>query len=505
MRPRNVLRATVSMLAALSVVQLPLLASPPGTPSAEAASGTPGAATAGDSLFPSMGNGGYDVTHYGISLTWYPRGQSIGAVDRVQATATQALSSFDLDLLGLTVRSVTVNGTAASFSQSGHKLVIRPASAIADGAGFTAVITYGGVPHYYVDPDGSHDGWIPTTDGATVLAEPVGAMTWFPVNNTPRDKATYNVSVSVPNGTTAVSNGVLTSTQVGASRTVWNWAESRPMANYLATVSIGRFTRYTGTTSTGVPLDSYIDPTLGSLSTARQQIPLMLNQMQSWFGPYPFEVAGIIADSVPNGYDLETQTRPVMMGDPPQSHLLHELSHSWYGDSVTIRDWGDIWLNEGFARYANWLWTQHVWGTTPSQQFTRTYNAHPASDPYWQLPPGAPRQRQEPVQAAGLRPGRDDAGGVAVDSRGRHLLHHPATVGGATPVLLRQHGWVPLPRRADLRQEAVAAVPRLAVPQREAVRLLTPRRAGSGSPGGRERRLRAPGRPLQATHAPPTG
>ena len=351
---------------------------------------TPGAPGSGDSLFPEMGNGGYDVEHYDIDLGWHRATRRIDATTAVMARATQHLSSFNLDLYRLDVDSVSVDGVPARFTHTGHELQVSPVSPIAGESQFTTVVEYGGRPHHYLDPDGSKDGWIRTPDGATVLAEPVGSMTWFPVNNTPRDKATYQVTVSAPKALAVVSNGRLTAKSVRKRRTSWTWTERNPMASYLATVSIGDYDRYVARTTSGIRLDSYVDPRLGSARQARALLPRMLTWLERRFGDYPFDVAGIIVDNVGVNYALETQTRPVFPRSVGEHELVHELGHQWFGNSVTPTDWSDIWLNEGFAGYVEWLWNARTGQGSTQQQFQSLYDSLGEADTFWDTPPAQP-------------------------------------------------------------------------------------------------------------------
>jgi aminopeptidase N len=357
--------------------------------SASAAEPSPGSPDSGDSLFPHQGNGGYDVQHYTIDLGWQRSG-SIGATTTVTATATQALSAFNLDLRRLRVHSVTVDGAAAGFTRAGSELTIRPRKPIADHASFTTVVRYGGTPHWLIDPDGSRDGWIATPDGATALGEPIGSMTWFPNNDTIRDKATYLFKVTAPKALTVESNGRLVSKQTHARTTTWTWRETDEMASYLASISIGRYDVVHTRTATGLRVDSYLDPRLSGGRKAAAQVPGVLAYWASLFGPYPFTSAGIVVDNVAVDYALEVQTRPVFAFTPDMSTLVHELAHQWYGDSVTPKDWSDIWLNEGFATYAEWLWTARTHRGYPHREFLSLYNGHAAQDPFWRTPVAEP-------------------------------------------------------------------------------------------------------------------
>jgi aminopeptidase N len=171
------------------------------------------------------------------------------------------------------------------------------------------------------------------------------------VNNTIRDKATYAISVDVPNRLKAASNGKLVRQDKGKRRTTWHWRETRPMAPYLPTVSIGKFRFYRGRTSSGVPLLTFVDAKLSTQRRARRELGRVVETLQRRFGKYPFATSGLIIDRIDVGYALETQSRPVLPGIAPGYLIAHEIAHQWFGNSVTPRDWKDIWLNEPKSGY----------------------------------------------------------------------------------------------------------------------------------------------------------
>ena len=377
------------LAAALAAVALPLGLVTPGAAQAAAGAGAAGGQGAGDSLFPSQGNTGYDVRHYGIRLAYSPRTRAVEATTTIAARATRRLSSFSLDLEGLTVTGVVVDGRAATFRRHDHKLVVTPARPVS-GA-FTTRVDYRGRPVTHTDPDGAEDGWVPTADGATVVSEPVGSMTWFPNNNTPRDKATYRISVTVPSALAVAGNGDLVGRRTRAGRTTWTWSQRRQMASYLAMISIGRYdvyhSRMTTTTGRRLPVWSFVEPGFGPLARQRRLIPEIVRFEERRFGPYPFTSVGIVVDRTDVGYALETQNRPTFDGVPDTLTLVHELAHQWYGDSVTLGDWQDIWLHEGFATYAEDLWTAAHGGPTTRRAFRTRYADNPASSSLWKPAP----------------------------------------------------------------------------------------------------------------------
>ena len=359
-------------------------AGPPSAP-------TPGAPGLGDPFFPLAGNGGYDVAHYRLDLGYDPAATRLDGFAVIQARATQSLSRFDLDLRGFyAVSAVTVDGRPAVVARDGQELVVTPARPLKAGSAFTVTVRYGGTPEPVVDPDESIEGFVPTADGAFVVGEPQGAPGWFPANDNPRDKATYDIAVTVPAGLTAMSNGRLVATRKGTGTTTWVWREADPMATYLATATLGRF-QLTTSKIDGIPSYVAVDPSQAAASApVLAKLPEMLRYFRRLIGPYPFDAVGAIVDDAPDvGYALESQTKPNFDRAPDEATLAHELVHQWYGNSVTLGSWPDIWLNEGFATYGEWLWDAHTGGPTPQARFDQLYAA-PAGGEFWTLPPADP-------------------------------------------------------------------------------------------------------------------
>lgn len=346
-----------------------------------------GAPGLGDPFFPLAGNGGYDVGNYSLKLDYEPSTSVLTGAAVITARATQDLSRFDLDLRGFTLANVRVDGRPAVFTRDGQELVITPARPIRARTVFVVSLSYTGVPEVVTDPDGSIEGWVPTVDGAFVVGEPQGSPSWFPANDNPRDKATYDVAITVPLGLTAMSNGVLTGTWSRGGRTTWAWRESSPMATYLATATLGRFT-LTRSRVAGVPSYVAVDPSQEAASApVLAKLPAMVDYFSSVFGRYPFDAVGAIVDDAPEvGYALESQTKPNFDRAPGEFTLAHEIAHQWYGNSVTLTVWPDIWLNEGFAAYSEWLWGEHTGQFTAQEVFDALY-AEPADSGLWSPPP----------------------------------------------------------------------------------------------------------------------
>jgi len=350
----------------------------------------PGAPGVGDPFFPLEGNGGYDVRDYHLALTWDPATTTLSGTARITAVATDPLTSFDLDLRGFDVSSVSVNRSAATFERDGQELIITPAHPLRARRPFVVVVQYAGTPEVVVDPDGSWEGWIASNDGTVALGEPQGTPAWFPANDHPTDKATFSLAITVPGDLVAVSNGKPARPTRRGDRTTYTWTEDKPMATYLATLSIGHFTMSVSRTSSGLPVINAVGPGLEADSAAAlARIPEMIDWLRTIFGPYPFSSTGAIVVDAPDvGYALETQDRPTFTWAPDDLTMVHELAHQWVGNSVSVATWPEIWLNEGFAGYVEWMWTEHDGGPTADESFADNYNSIPADDPFWQLPIG---------------------------------------------------------------------------------------------------------------------
>jgi len=363
-----------------------------GVPAAQAGIETEGSTGIGDSFFPNEGNGGYDVDNYDIELRYDPeRNRFLGGTStEVSAEVTQpnGLTQFDLDYRGPKVSAVTIDGQPALFVRDGSELVIDAPALIPNDEEFHVGVRYKGKPREVTDPDGSTEGWVRTDDGAFVVGEPLGGPAWFPSNNHPKDKALFDISVEVPKPYKAVSNGTLDVEKGGNERT-FNWTAEEPMATYLATATVGRFKTEKDTSPPGSTDFSYVavDPRFSGDGSIDKGFD-MIEFFEGIFGPYPFAATGGIVDAADVGYALETQTRPIYPGPPGAGLVAHELAHQWFGNDVSLEDWSQIWLNEGFATYANWLWSEFRGQQTLSEKLDTICQAGPSSG-NWSPPPGS--------------------------------------------------------------------------------------------------------------------
>ncbi|MFH8886919.1 M1 family metallopeptidase [Streptomyces sp. NPDC017949] len=398
--------------------------------------GRPGASGVRDPFFPRAGNGGYQVEHYDLDLAYDPADGQLHGTAVITARAEQGLSSFNLDFSGLKVEGVDVQGTGARYNRSGTELTVRPAKDLKKGEVFRTEIDYSGRPKPVVDPDGSEEGWIATADGAVGVGEPIGSMGWFPGNHHPGDKATYDIALTVPKGYEAVSNGALRSrTDVADGRTEFVWHSAEPMAGYLATAAIGKFDVTTGRTLSGIPVYNAVTPAEAQKSApALARLPEIVEWGSAKFGPYPFASVGtIVLPGGTLGYALETQTKPVYPGAPDENLILHELAHQWFGNSVSPKSWKDMWLNEGFATYAEWMWAEEHGGPTAQRRFQAILDGDTsvdqAADSEWDaFPPAAP-------------PGPEHISGDPVYVRGAMVLHRIRQEVGDEKFFALLRGW----------------------------------------------------------------
>lgn len=382
-------RRTVMLLAAAVVAAVVA-----GSTSATAAPPPPrfgaGSSGAGDPYFPLAGNGGIDVIHYDLDLDYTPpqpepaplTGSLVG-VATIDLVATAGIDRFNLDLRDLTATGVTVNGKSATFTQGPNELTITPRKKLRAGEAARVVVAYSGTTARPTDIEGVLYGWITTRDGAVVVSEPDGAATWFPANDHPTDKSTYTFEITVPEDLVAVANGLLDGSTTSGGFTTWLWNAPDPMAAYLATATIGDFELDQHTTPGGIPIIDAIDPTRTTAQVAALALTDdMIDFFADRFGPYPFVSYGAIVDDDTVGYALETQTRSFLGRSASEGTAAHELAHQWMGDHVSVARWADIWLNEGWATYGEWLWSEHR-GTSTAQADFDDVMRRPATDATW--------------------------------------------------------------------------------------------------------------------------
>ncbi|MEV5080284.1 M1 family metallopeptidase [Streptomyces sp. NPDC056159] len=314
----------------------------------------------GDRLFPYLGNPGYDVSSYDLSFTYGgDNGKPLQAVTTIDAWATENLERVNLDFAHGTVDAVEVDGVPAEFTTAGEDLVVTPKIPLSQGSWMRITV------HHTSDPvpmKGRDGGWVRTADGLAMANQADAAHMVFPCNDHPSDKAMFTFHVTAPDGYMAVANGLPAGVTRTGGTTTWTYRTQHPMATELAQVSIGRSTVVHRTGPHGLPLRDVV-PTEDreALEPWLARTPDQIAWMESKVGAYPFETYGVLMASAATGFELETQTlslfekklftEPALPRWYVESIMVHELSHQWFGDSVSPRTWSDLWLNEGHATW----------------------------------------------------------------------------------------------------------------------------------------------------------
>ncbi|MFD0419720.1 M1 family metallopeptidase [Streptomyces sp. NPDC127108] len=327
--------------------------------------------TAPDPYFPGNGDSRFRVHRYELELDYRPAPNRIAGAARLSAiTGRASLAEFQLNLGDFRIGRVRVDGRAAHYTHRGGKLRVRPAKALPAGSAFTVDVHYSGNPKPVNSPWGGL-GWEELTDGALVASQPVGAPSWYPCNDRPADKAAYQISITTPSAYQVVIGGRLLTRTTKASTTTWLYEQPAPTPSYLVGLSIGKYqTALLGDPGlSGVPQTGHFPAHLlaeFSRDFARQ--PQMMALFEDLFGPYPFAEYGVVVADEELDVPVEAQglslfgVNHVDGARGAERLVAHELAHQWFGNSVTIADWRHIWLNEGLAKYAEWLWSERSGG-----------------------------------------------------------------------------------------------------------------------------------------------
>jgi aminopeptidase N len=356
----------------------------------------------GDRLFPYLGNPGYDVASYDLSFTYSgSNSKPLQAVTTIDAWTTRDLDRLNLDFAHGKVESVEVDGEPAAFTSAGEDLVVAPEDRLSAGSWTRITVRHTSDPMMSGDEDG---GWVRTADGLGMADQADAAHLVFPCNDHPSDKAMFTIRVTAPNGYTAVANGLPTGVDRVGRSTTWTYRTLHPMATELAQVSIGRSTVLHRQGPHGLPVRDVV-PTADAkaLEPWLAETPDQIAWMESKVGPYPFETYGLLMARATTGFELETQTlslfekelftQPAYPKWYVRSIMVHELSHQWFGDSVSPRTWSDVWLNEGHATWYEALYAQEK-AHQPME--ARMKAAYAASD-RWRAAGGPPALPKAPA------------------------------------------------------------------------------------------------------------
>ena len=365
-----------------------------------------------DAYVPGHGDDGYEVRHYDLDLDYRLQSNRLSGHATITAVALEFLGSFSLDLIGLELTRITVQGRApASYRHRDGRLVVRPAMPLEVGQEFTVVVSYRGNPRPVPGVWGEA-GWEELADGVLVAGQPHGAPSWFPCNDRPSDKASYRISLSVPSEYHVAANGSLLSRRRKASTTTWVYDQPEPMATYLATVQVGRYVARP--IAGAVPMEIVLSSArVHDIDRGFGRQAEMMDVFVELFGPYPYPLYRVVVTDDELEIPLEAQTMSIFGSNylddswGVERLVAHELAHQWFGNCVTLREWKDIWLHEGFACYAEWLWSEH--------SDRRSAEAHAAE--HWR------RLGELPQDLLLGDPGPDEMFDDRVYKRGALLLH----------------------------------------------------------------------------------
>lgn len=339
-----------------------------------------------DPYTPTSGDRSYRVHAYDLRLRYKVATNRLDAEATIHAEALEPLTRVRLDLVGLSVDRVRVDGDKRTTHRHGsHKLIVRPYEVLPAGRRFEVTVRYGGSPRPRSSRWG-RVGWEELEDGVLVASQPIGAPTWFPCNDRPDDKAHYRIEVTTEDAYTVAATGRPVGRSRAGGRTTWTFEQDIPTASYLVALHIGRYR--TGPLAAGRVGGSLHYPAfLGrAVRTDLEHLPAMMALFVRCFGPYPLGTYDVVVTPDELEIPLEAQGMAVFGSNHLDGHhsserlVAHELAHQWFGNSVGLAQWRDIWLNEGFCCYAEWLWSEESGGPTCHQLARR----------YWALVAGQP-------------------------------------------------------------------------------------------------------------------
>ncbi len=346
----------------------------------------------------------YDVRHYEIDMDIDIPGDSVrsAVVFITAASETDTLTTADLNFIGMTIDSITVDGDPANYLWEPDQLLVDLGAAVSEGDSFQVAVYYHGRPQ-----TSGGNGLFIDSDVTFTMCEPEGARRWFPCYDKPSDKATADISITVPEGYIVASNGLLIAVaKDGAAKTAtYSWSETYPIATYLISLAISQYATfsywYYGDGDT-MEIACYAPPEdSADAAVDFANLPEMIACYSELFGAYPFIEEKYGMATFPWGGAMEHQTCTSWGFPMPGNNyydwvVAHELAHQWWGDWVSPDNWKEIWLNEGFASYSEALWMEYLYGSSGLRAYMQEMqdyyvgweNASGQSFPIYDPPPG---------------------------------------------------------------------------------------------------------------------
>ncbi len=332
----------------------------------------------------------FDVTRYFLDLEFIPSSRTVTGSVTISATSLGAgLTHVVLDLFdNLTVSQVVRGTQPLSFSRGSNLLDVTLDRSFGAGEPFEIKVTYSGVPEstgfgsfgwnkYIYPPSQKNMAWS--------LSEPDGARTWWPSKDRPDDKAMVEEWWTVPSTWIATGNGKLIGTEnLANSRKRYKWKPTHPLTSYLVSVAATNYVKvtdtYTPLAGGSMPVEHYV---YSELRTEAQEsfkpTPQMIGFYAQKFGEYPFVEDKYGHSTFPFSGAMEHSTNTsygyllVDGGHGNDYVIAHELSHQWWGDSVSPQTWRDVWLNEGFASYSESLWAEQIGGFSNYKSYMNSF------------------------------------------------------------------------------------------------------------------------------------
>ncbi len=333
----------------------------------------------------------YDVLHYDLTLDPSFDDQTIQGTVRIDLVSLlDGLTDLEFDLFQ------NLQGTGAhddqgnplSFTHENDLLTVQLADPLFAGDSLSVTIDYEGSPQ----PVGflgmqflQHDG----TPILATLSEPYYSRSWWPCKDLPDDKSTVTLTLRAPPGYYCAGNGVLTSQEVlpSGAGTLFTWEEDYPISSYNVSVAVTNYVGWTEnwTSPSGTPMvleyrvfPEDLNKALVDFASTRE----MLDLYSTLFGEYPFVndkygMAEFIFDGAMEHQTMTSYGQSLITGDNFYETLVgHEMAHQWFGNLVTVKDWNEVWLHEGFATYAEALWVEHKSGFEAYHHFMLSHSAY---------------------------------------------------------------------------------------------------------------------------------